>query len=77
MELLKQFTPDIENYSIDEAFLNFTNTNTTDFEQCGLTIKKTLQKGLSMPACIGFGPSKTLSKVANRITHERSATMWR
>lgn len=67
MELLKQFTPDIENYSIDEAFLNFSKTNTTDFEQCGLTIKKTLQKGLSIPVCVGFGPTKALSKVANRI----------
>lgn len=67
MELLKQFTPDIENYSIDEAFLNFTKTNITDFEQCGFTIKKMLQKGLSIPVCVGFGPTKALSKVANRI----------
>ena len=31
MEILSDFTPDIENYSIDEAFLNFKNTNTTNF----------------------------------------------
>lgn len=67
MELLKQFTPDIENYSIDEAFLNFSNTNITDFQTCGTNIKKTLQKCLSMPVCAGFGASKALSKIANRI----------
>ncbi len=67
MELLKQYAPDIENYSIDEAFLNLKNTNTTNFQQCGLSIKKTIQKGLSIPVCVGFGPTKALSKIANRI----------
>lgn len=67
MEVLSDFTPDIENYSIDEAFLNFRNTNTTNFEVCGLQMKQRVQKWIGLPVCIGFGETKALSKVANRI----------
>ncbi len=67
MQILKKYTPDIENYSIDEAFLNFKNTTTINYEQCGFIIKKDLQKSLSIPVCCGFASTKALSKVANRI----------
>jgi len=32
MEILKQFTPDVEVYSIDEAFLQFKGFKNYDFE---------------------------------------------
>lgn len=67
MEVLSGFTPDIENYSIDEAFLNFKNTNTTNFEACGLQMKQRVQKWIGLPVCVGFGETKALSKIANRI----------
>ncbi len=67
MEVLRGFTPDIENYSIDEAFLNFKNTNTTDFETCGIQMKQRVQKWVGLPVCIGFAETKALSKVANKI----------
>lgn len=67
MEVLSGFTPDIENYSIDEAFLNFKNTNTTNFEACGIKMKQRVQKWVGLPVCIGFAETKALSKVANKI----------
>ncbi|WP_415831465.1 Y-family DNA polymerase [Flavobacterium terrigena] len=67
MDVLADFTPDIENYSIDEAFLNFKNTNTTNFEACGLQMKQRVQKWVGLPVCIGFAETKALSKVANKI----------
>lgn len=67
METLSTFTPDIENYSIDEAFLNFKNTNTTNFEACGIKMKQRIQSWIGIPVCIGFAETKALSKVANRI----------
>lgn len=67
MDVLSDFTPDIENYSIDEAFLNFKNTNVTNFEACGLQMKQRVQKWVGLPVCIGFAETKALSKVANRI----------
>lgn len=67
MDVLSDFTPHIENYSIDEAFLNFKNTNTTNFEACGIQMKQRVQKWIGLPVCIGFAETKALSKVANRI----------
>jgi DNA polymerase V len=65
--ILNQFSPDVEFYSIDESFLNFDRTNITDFHSCGADIKKCIQKWVSIPVCVGFGETKALSKIANRI----------
>ena len=70
MEILKLFTPHVEIYSIDEAFLNFEGIRKNDFDEYGLQIKNRIMKWLSIPVCVGFGPSKTLSKVANKIARK-------
>lgn len=67
MELLKNFAPAIEIYSIDEAFLDYTGVNNKNFVNEGLLINKTIFKGLGIPTCIGFASTKTLAKMANRI----------
>lgn len=70
MEILKGFTPNTEVYSIDEAFLNFDGVREEGFDACGLEMKNRIMKWLSIPVCVGFGPSKTLSKVANKIARK-------
>lgn len=70
MDILRDFTPQVEVYSIDEAFLNFDGMNILDYDEYGKKIKTTLIKGLSLPVCIGFAPSKALSKVANKIARK-------
>jgi len=70
MTLLTDFTPDIEIYSIDEAFLHFSTPLNTTFEAIGEGIYRKLLKGLGMPTCVGFAPTKTLAKVANRIARK-------
>lgn len=67
MEILNQFTPNVEIYSIDEAFLNFDGLNIEDYHNYGLQIKQRVQKWLGLPICIGFAQTKALSKVANKI----------
>ena len=67
MKILEAFTPNVEVYSIDEAFLNFDGMNIQDFHSYGLQMKKRTQKWLSMPICVGFAETKALSKVANKI----------
>jgi DNA polymerase V len=67
MNILKQFSPHVEIYSIDEAFLNFDGMNITDYQDYGLQMKFRIQKWLSLPVSIGFAPTKALSKVANKI----------
>ncbi|TPD68539.1 Y-family DNA polymerase [Flavobacterium microcysteis] len=70
MNVLNKFTPYVEVYSIDEAFLNFEGMNISDYDGYGKQIKNTLLKGLSLPVCIGFAPTKALSKVANKIARK-------
>ncbi|BCY28109.1 Y-family DNA polymerase [Flavobacterium okayamense] len=67
MTLLGNFTPDVEVYSIDEAFLNFDKVKIDDYTHYGLQIKNQIYKCLSLPICVGIAPTKALSKVANRV----------
>lgn len=70
MQILEQFSPNIEIYSIDEAFMNFDGVNVTDFHDYGLQIKSRVQQWLSIPVSIGFAETKALSKVANKIARK-------
>ncbi len=67
MNILKQFTPQVEVYSIDEAFLQFEGFDQHDMANYGKQMKSRVQKWTGMPVSIGFGPSKALAKVANKI----------
>lgn len=67
MKILEGFTPNVEIYSIDEAFLNFDGLIIEDYHNYGLQIKTRINKWLSIPVCIGFAPTKALSKIANKI----------
>ena len=66
METLSNFNPDIEIYSIDEAFLDLAgfNCSLTDY---GHRIKGTVKKWTGIPVTIGIARTKTLAKVANKI----------
>ena len=67
MKILEAFTPHVEVYSIDEAFLNFDGMKINGYHDYGLQIKKRTQKWLGIPVCIGFAETKALAKVANKI----------
>lgn len=70
MTILGQFTPHVEVYSIDEAFLNFDGMNIPDYQQYGMEMKKRTLKWLSIPVSVGFAPTKALAKVANKIARK-------
>ncbi len=70
MKILEGFTPHVEPYSIDEAFMNFDGVPITDFHDYGLHIKTRILKWLSIPVSVGFAPTKALSKVANKIARK-------
>jgi DNA polymerase V len=67
MKILEQFTPAVEVYSIDESFMNFDGLQISSYEEYGLQIKNRIHKWVGLPVCIGFAPTKALSKLANRI----------
>ena len=68
MSILTKYTPNIEIYSIDEAFLEFKGFKHYDLEKYGKEIRKTILKWTGIPVSIGFAPTKALAKVANRIS---------
>ncbi|GAA4946732.1 Y-family DNA polymerase [Algibacter agarivorans] len=70
MTILKQFTPDIEIYSIDESFLEFKGFENYDFEDYGNQIRMRILKWTGIPTCVGIAPTKALSKVANKIARK-------
>lgn len=70
MQTLSQCAPEMEIYSIDEAFLSFTGIS-TDMTVYGHYIKDMVKQWTGMPVSIGIGPSKTLAKLANHIAKKR------
>lgn len=67
MELIKTFSPDVEIYSVDEAFIYFKGFEYFDYNTIGLGIHKLVKKGVGIPVSVGFAPTKALAKVANKI----------
>jgi DNA polymerase V len=67
MNILSTFTPEIEVYSIDEAFLKFKGFELYNLEEYGIKMQRTVTKGTGIPVSIGFAPTKALAKVANKI----------
>jgi DNA polymerase V len=68
MNILSTFSPQIEIYSIDEAFLDFNGFETFyDLEKYGVEIVETVKSTTHIPVSIGFAPTKSLAKVANKI----------
>jgi DNA polymerase V len=66
METLGNFTPEMEIYSIDEAFLNLAGFS-RDLTEYGREIRDTVAKWTGMGVSVGIAETKTLAKVANRL----------
>ncbi len=63
MAALSEFSPEIEMYSIDEAFLSLYGVR--DLDDYGRKIRKQVKKWTGIPISIGIASTKTLAKVAN------------
>jgi DNA polymerase V len=67
METLEQFCPDLEVYSIDEAFLSLTGFTSRDLTAYGRTIRTKVKRWTGIPVSVGIAETKTLAKIANRV----------
>jgi DNA polymerase V len=67
METLAQFSPEIEVYSIDEAFLKLAGFEHLDLTEYGRTMRATVLKWVGMPVSVGIGATKTIAKAAQHI----------
>jgi DNA polymerase V len=63
MKVLQQFAPEVEIYSIDEAFLNLEGFR--DLPDLARTIRETVRQWTGLPVSVGIAPTKTLAKTAN------------
>ena len=72
MSIISRYVPDVEIYSIDEAFIKFDGFSEDETnEKCRVLIK-TILKWTGIPVSIGLAPTKSLAKVANRIAKKYS-----
>jgi DNA polymerase V len=71
MSLLSDISPEIEIYSIDEAFMNFTGVK--DSVHLASRMKSVVTKSTGIPISIGIAATKTLSKVANYFAKKQTA----
>ena len=67
MSILERYTPNIELYSIDEAFLQFKGFDLFDLQKEGMKMQKQIKKWTGIPVSVGIAPSKALAKIANKI----------
>lgn len=67
-ETLEEFAPDIEQYSIDEAFLNLDcDSGEEKLSDTGQEMRRRIERWTGIPVCIGIAETKTLAKVAVEI----------
>lgn len=65
MRVLKRFCPEVEIYSIDEAFADLTGIPGGP-DVFARRLRATVEQWTGIPVSIGIGPTKTLAKLANR-----------
>ena len=75
MQVLEQMAPEVEVYSIDEAFLGLGALAANyDLQTYALEIREKVEQWTGIRTCVGIGPSKTLAKLANYAAKKYPAT---
>ncbi len=66
MNILSDYSPEQEVYSIDECFLDLTGMK-EDLHAYGVKMRKHVLQWTGIPVSVGVAPTKALAKLANRI----------
>jgi DNA polymerase-4 len=76
VEILRQYTPDIQRFSVDECFLDFTNMENLypDYIKLANEIKDKIKNELGFTVSIGVSNNKLLAKVASDIKKPDAVT---
>ena len=67
MSILSDYSPEMEIYSIDECFLKLTGFEHYNLLDYGQQMRQKVVKWTGVPVSVGFAPTKSLAKLANRI----------
>ena len=73
VQLLRDFAPDLEVYSIDESFLRLETLEELSWLQWGQRLRQRVVDWLGLPVCVGIAATKTLAKLANHCAKQRLA----
>jgi DNA polymerase V len=68
MEVIGQYSDRQEVYSIDESFIEWTGFKHFDLQQMASQLRRQVGRWTGIPVGIGIGQTKTLAKVANRLS---------
>lgn len=67
MSLLSTYTPQLDVYSVDEAFLDLSGMgNAEQLTRYGKDMVRAIGKGTGIPISLGIAPTKTLAKMASK-----------
>lgn len=72
MQILGEFSPEIEVYSIDEAFLSLKGFRLFEIPEYGQHIRRIVYQYTGLPVTVGIGPTKVLAKLANRYAKKKN-----
>jgi DNA polymerase IV len=76
MEILREFSPELEQVSVDEAFLDITGSERLlgPARQVAENIRRAIHERLDLTASIGIGPNKFLAKIASDLNKPNGIT---
>lgn len=76
MSTLAYFAPDVDIYSIDEAFIDLSGFRYRDLTEYGNEIRQRVLQWVGIPVSVGIAPTKTLAKLANLIAKKSSSGVF-
>lgn len=68
MKTLEELSPEVEYYSVDEAFIPISFYSPEDYVAWAEKVRTTIMQYTGIPVSIGIAPSRTLAKVANEFS---------
>ncbi len=71
ISILRDEALDVEQYSIDEAFIMPQNNPDLGYAEYGKRLRAKILRWIGLPCGIGFAPTKTLAKIADHIAKKR------
>ncbi len=77
-EILRRFSPDVEEYSIDEAFVDLTGLRRSfhgPYESIARNMQETIQQELGLSVSVGVSLSKVLAKIGSKHKKPHGITM--
>jgi len=74
MQAIGLFSPDVEVYSIDEAFIKLDGLAGRDYMEEMRRMRATILQWIGIPVSIGIGKTKTLAKLANHYAKKNVET---